>query len=193
MEVNEDSRLFADEGQEDEENSDDELDQEEGTENGGEQGSVTTEELNRANRRKSSTLKFLEEVRTSSEYIAEGASRGGKNRTTRNSRGEGMNIADLGANNNAILEIARIKTRTWKKELTQVGSMFIPLYIPSQPEKTPGLAYAAGRFSKKVGSKRSKRQVKPGTSTTTRSSYQAGGDQSMNYNNMAEIGEDSMQ
>ena len=110
-------------------------------------------------KRRSSTVKFLEEVRTSTDWVMDASTRS-KSRATRNSRGEGT-LSELSQQQDRSTNISKIHTRKWEKQLVRFGSLVVPQYVPDRPERTPGLVTAGKVHTKRGGGKiRGRRQIK---------------------------------
>jgi hypothetical protein len=107
-------------------------------------------------KRKSSTIKFLEEVRLNPDVVVESMTRP-KNRTTRNSRGDSLSDAHMSFKDHTSL--AQIPVRKWEKKQVRIGSMIISQYMPNRPERTPGLI-GASKYSKKASKLRGRKNLK---------------------------------
>ena len=110
-------------------------------------------------KRRSSTVKFLEEVRTSTDWVMDASTRS-KSRATRNSRGEGT-LSEQRQQEERSTNLAKIHTRKWEKRLVRLGSLVVPQYVPDRAERTPGLITTGKIHTKRGGGKiRGRRQIK---------------------------------
>ena len=108
-------------------------------------------------KRRSSTVKFLEEVRTSTDWVMDASTRS-KSRATRNSRGEGT-LSEQGQPDDRTINVSQIHARRWERKMVRMGSLVVPVFVPDRPERTPGLI--TGKTSTKRGGKtRGRRQIK---------------------------------
>ena len=110
-------------------------------------------------KRRSSTVKFLEEVRTSTDWVMDASTRS-KSRATRNSRGEGT-LSEQSQQQERSTNVAKIHARKWERRLVRLGSLVVPQYVPDRPERTPGLITTGKIHTKRGGGKiRGRRQIK---------------------------------